>query len=65
MSVGSLGLIASQNGIHFKKYAEKLLDSGAVYRCFCSNEVLFSPCVICMILCFIKCSWFPQSQLNM
>ncbi|AQK62055.1 Glutamate--tRNA ligase chloroplastic/mitochondrial [Zea mays] len=38
MSVGSLGLIASQNGIHFKKYAEKLLDSGAVYRCFCSNE---------------------------
>ena len=23
----------------YKQYADKLLDSGYVYRCFCSNEV--------------------------
>lgn len=26
----------------YKQYAEKLLDSGYVYRCFCSNEVNLS-----------------------
>ena len=39
----------SERNSLYKQYAEKLLDSGAVYRCFCSNEVLFSPCIMCMI----------------
>ncbi|XP_020408524.1 glutamate--tRNA ligase, chloroplastic/mitochondrial [Zea mays] len=30
----------SERNSLYKKYAEKLLDSGAVYRCFCSNEEL-------------------------
>ncbi|OAY64540.1 Glutamate--tRNA ligase, chloroplastic/mitochondrial [Ananas comosus] len=30
----------SERNFLYKQYAEKLLDSGAVYRCFCSNEEL-------------------------
>ncbi|CAO2033908.1 unnamed protein product [Urochloa humidicola] len=30
----------SERNSLYKQYAEKLLDSGAVYRCFCSNEEL-------------------------
>ncbi|KAG2648120.1 glutamate--tRNA ligase, chloroplastic/mitochondrial-like [Panicum virgatum] len=30
----------SERNSLYKEYAEKLLDSGAVYRCFCSNEEL-------------------------
>jgi len=30
----------SERNSLYKDYAEKLLDSGAVYRCFCSNEEL-------------------------
>lgn len=29
----------SERNSMYKEYAEKLLESGAVYRCFCSNEV--------------------------
>ena len=39
----------SERNSLYKDYAEKLLDSGAVYRCFCSNEVSFSSCMTCMI----------------
>ena len=35
----------SERNSLYKEYAEKLLDSGAVYRCFCSNEVSFSSCM--------------------
>ena len=31
----------SERNSLYKHYAEKLLQSGHVYRCFCSNEVLF------------------------
>ncbi|GJN18841.1 hypothetical protein PR202_gb06044 [Eleusine coracana subsp. coracana] len=30
----------SERNSLYKQYAEKLMDSGAVYRCFCSNEEL-------------------------
>lgn len=39
----------SERNSLYKQYAEKLLDSGAVYRCFCSNEVSFFSSAICMI----------------
>lgn len=29
----------SERNFLYKQYAEKLLESGHVYRCFCSNEV--------------------------
>jgi glutamyl-tRNA synthetase len=29
----------SERNSLYKEYAEKLLQSGQVYRCFCSNEV--------------------------
>jgi glutamyl-tRNA synthetase len=35
----------SERNSLYKEYAEKLFESGAVYRCFCSNEVIFS-CII-------------------
>lgn len=35
----------SERNSLYKQYAEKLLESGAVYRCFCSNEVLFFLCI--------------------
>ncbi|RZS00392.1 hypothetical protein BHM03_00030089 [Ensete ventricosum] len=31
----------SERNSLYKEYAEKLLESGAVYRCFCSNEVIY------------------------
>jgi glutamyl/glutaminyl-tRNA synthetase len=31
----------SERNSLYKEYAEKLLQSGQVYRCFCSNEVFF------------------------
>lgn len=31
----------SERNSLYKQYAEKLLESGHVYRCFCSNEVNF------------------------
>lgn len=31
----------SERNSLYKKYAEKLLESGHVYRCFCSTEVIF------------------------
>lgn len=30
----------SERNSLYKQYAEKLLNSGHVYRCFCSSEVL-------------------------
>jgi hypothetical protein len=36
----------SERNSLYKQYAEKLLDSGVAYRCFCSNEVTFSPHMI-------------------
>lgn len=30
----------SERNSMYKQYAEKLLESGHVYRCFCSNEVI-------------------------
>ena len=30
----------SERNSLYKQYAEKLLQSGHVYRCFCSNEVI-------------------------
>ncbi len=38
----------SERNSMYKQYAEKLMESGAVYQCFCSSEVYFSPCMICM-----------------
>lgn len=32
----------SERNALYKQYAEKLLESGQVYRCFCSNEVIRS-----------------------
>lgn len=30
----------SERNVMYRQYAEKLLKSGHVYRCFCSNEVI-------------------------
>ena len=30
----------SERNVLYKQYAEKLLKSGHVYRCFCSTEVI-------------------------
>jgi hypothetical protein len=35
----------SERNSLYKQHAEKLMESGAVYRCFCSNEVYFSPTI--------------------
>lgn len=32
----------SERNSMYRQYAEKLLESGHVYRCFCSNEVIDS-----------------------
>lgn len=32
----------SERNFLYKQYAEKLLESGHAYRCFCSNEVTLS-----------------------
>lgn len=32
----------SERNALYKQYAEKLLESGYVYRCFCSSEVIVS-----------------------
>lgn len=47
----------SERNSLYKQYAEKLLESGAVYRCFCSNEVTFS-CIGFLIECS-SCQWHP------
>lgn len=38
----------SERNSLYKQYAEKLLESGAVYRCFCSNEVILF-CIVFLL----------------
>lgn len=37
----------SERNSLYKQYAEKLLQSGQVYRCFCSDEVFSTTSQIC------------------
>lgn len=41
----------SERNFIYKQYAEKLLNSGHVYRCFCSNEVIAYKHQRCMSIC--------------
>lgn len=56
----------SERNSLYKQYAEKLLESGHVYRCFCSNEVISSSletsCLLFVLIIFLSslCYIYPQ-----
>ena len=41
----------SERNSMYKQYADKLLESGHIYRCFCSNEIIL------FLICNVYNSW--------